>query len=77
MKFGVRVPSEFSVHTALEIVLENRSQTKTHIRQFKRVSGKACRAQLNAARLQARAVDAAPRNGASNLMRRGELHDAP
>ena len=43
MSSGVRVPSEFVVHNVLEIILDNHSQTKTHVRsEFKRVSGKAC-----------------------------------
>ena len=29
MSSGVRVPSEFAVHTVLEIILDNHSQTKT------------------------------------------------
>ena len=32
MSSGVRVPSEFAVHTVLEIILDNHSQTKTHLR---------------------------------------------
>ena len=31
MSSGVRVPSEFAVHTVLEIILDNHSQTKTHV----------------------------------------------
>ena len=49
MSSGVRVsvPSEFAVHTLLEIIVDNHSQTKTHVRsQFKHVSGKACRVTL-------------------------------
>ena len=34
MSSGVRVPSEFAdtVHTVLEIILDNHSQRKTHVR---------------------------------------------
>jgi len=32
MSSGVRVPSEFAVHTVLEIILDNHSQTQTHVR---------------------------------------------
>jgi hypothetical protein len=32
MSSGVRVPSEFAIHTLLEIILDNHSQTKTHAR---------------------------------------------
>ena len=32
MSSGVRVPSEFAVRTVLEIILDNHSQTKTHVR---------------------------------------------
>ena len=53
MSSGVRVPSEFAVHTLLEITLvagqplTDKLKTKTHVRSnFKRVSGKACRVTL-------------------------------
>ena len=53
MSSGVRVTSEFVVHTLLEITLDpgqpltDKLKTKTHVRSnFKRVSGKACRATL-------------------------------
>ena len=47
MSSGVRVPSEFTVHTVLEIILDNHSQTKTHVQsEFKRFNGKACRITL-------------------------------
>jgi len=58
MSSGVRVPSEFAVHTVLEIILDNHSQTKRAALHFK------------ATRLQARAVDAASRIDASNVMKR-------
>ena len=32
MSSGFRVPSEFAVDTPLEIILDNHSQTKTHVR---------------------------------------------
>jgi hypothetical protein len=42
MSYGVRVPPKFAVRTLLEIILDNHSQTKNHVRiQFKCVSGKA------------------------------------
>jgi hypothetical protein len=45
---GVRVPLEFKVHALLEIILDNHSQAKAHVRsKFKRASGKACRVILH------------------------------
>ena len=42
MSSGVRVPSETAVHTLLEIILDNHSQTKTHVRsKFKRAYAQA------------------------------------
>ena len=65
MSSGVRVPSKFAVHTLLDIFLQNRPQTKTHVRrQFISVYGKARALHFTATLLQARAVDAAPQFGA-------------
>ena len=70
MSSSVRVPSEFAVHTRLEIILDNHSQKKIYGVNLKVLAERHAALHFKATRLQARAVDAASRIDASNVMKR-------
>ena len=71
MSSGVRVPSEFAVHTVLEIILDTtHRQRLIYGVNLNVLAERRAALHFKATRHQARAVDAASKIDASDVMRR-------